>query len=95
MQITKELVNYVAELSRIKLDDAAEAKMEKELSAVIEYMDVLNTLDTDGIEPMSHVFAIDNVMREDVVAQSYDREALLANAPERTDETVVVPKTVD
>lgn len=95
MQITKELVNYVAELSRIKLDEAAEAKMEKELGAVIEYMDVLNTLDTDGIEPMSHVFAIDNVMREDVVKESYDREALLANAPERTDETVVVPKTVD
>lgn len=95
MQITKELVNYVAELSRIKLDEAAEAKMEKELGAVIEYMDILNTLDTDGIEPMSHVFAIDNVMREDVVAPSYDRETLLANAPERTDETVVVPKTVD
>lgn len=95
VQITKELVNYVAELSRIKLDEAAEAKMEKELGAVIEYMDVLNTLDTDGIEPMSHVFAIDNVMREDVVKESYDREALLANAPERTDETVVVPKTVD
>ena len=95
MQITKELVNYVAELSRIKLDEAAEAKMEKELGAVIEYMDILNTLDTEGIEPMSHVFAIDNVMREDVVSPSYDREALLAGAPERTDETVVVPKTVD
>ena len=95
MQVTKELVGYVAELSRIKLDEAQTEKMQNELGAVIDYMDVLNRLDTDGVEPLSHVFNITNVMREDDVKPSYDRELLLSNAPERTDETVIVPKTVE
>jgi len=95
MQVTKELVGYVAELSRIKLDEAQTEKMQNELGAVIDYMDVLNRLDTDGVEPLSHVFNITNVMRSDDVKPSYDRELLLSNAPERTDETVIVPKTIE
>ncbi|MBE6799321.1 MAG: Asp-tRNA(Asn)/Glu-tRNA(Gln) amidotransferase subunit GatC [Ruminococcaceae bacterium] len=93
--ITKELVEYVAELSRIKLDEQSAEKMEKELGAIVEYMEVLNKLDTDGVEPLSHVFNITNVMREDEVKESYDRADILKNAPERTDETFVVPKTVE
>jgi len=69
--------------------------MQNELGAVIDYMDVLNRLDTDGVEPLSHVFNITNVMRSDDVKPSYDRELLLSNAPERTDETVIVPKTIE
>lgn len=95
MLITKELVRYVAELSRIKLDEQSTEKMEKELGAIVEYMEVLNSLDTDGVEPLSHVFNITNVMREDCVKPSYDRAEILKNAPESTDETFVVPKTVE
>ncbi|MBO5908951.1 MAG: Asp-tRNA(Asn)/Glu-tRNA(Gln) amidotransferase subunit GatC [Clostridia bacterium] len=95
MQITKELVEYVANLSRIKLDDKQAEKMQLELASVIEYMEVLNKLETDDIEPLSHVFNITNVMREDIVKESFDRDELLKNAPEHTDETFVVPKTVD
>lgn len=95
MKITNELVRYVANLSRIKLDEAGEEKMQGELAAILDYMDVLNKLDTENVEPLSHVFAITNVMREDEVKNSYDREELLKNAPEHTDETFIVPKTVD
>ena len=95
MQITNELVRYVANLSRIKLDEKQEEKMLSELAAVIEYMDVLNKLDTENVEPLSHVFSITNVMRDDEVKPSYDREELLKNAPDHTDETFIVPKTVD
>ena len=95
MQITRELVEYVAELSRIKLNEQSAEKMEKELGAIVEYMEILNKLDTDGVEPLSHVFNITNVMRDDEVVPSYDREAILKNATEHTDETVVVPKTVE
>lgn len=95
MQVTKELVEYVANLSRIKLDDEKTEKMISELGAIVDYMDVLNQLDTENVEPLSHVFSITNVMRDDVTAQSYDREELLKNAPDHTDETFVVPKTVD
>ncbi|HHT54497.1 MAG TPA: Asp-tRNA(Asn)/Glu-tRNA(Gln) amidotransferase subunit GatC [Clostridiales bacterium] len=95
MRTAKEIVEYVAELSRIKLDEDETEKMIKELGEVIEYMDILQGLDTEGVEPMSHVFPITNVMREDEVTPSFEREDILRNAPERTDETLVVPKTIE
>ena len=95
MQITKELVQYVAELSRIKLSEQDAENMQNDLGAIVDYMEVLNKLDTDSVEPISHIFNITNVMREDEVKESYDRNEILKNAPERTDETVVVPKTVE
>ena len=93
MQITKELVEYVAELSRIKLDEASTEKMQKELGAIVDYMEILNQLDTENVEPLSHVFSITNVMREDEVKASYYRAEILKNAPEHTDETFIVTKT--
>ena len=69
--------------------------MENELGAIVDYMEILKQIDTDGVEPLSHVFNITNVMREDEVVPSYPREDILKNAPEHTDETVVVPKTVE
>lgn len=95
MQITKELVSYVAQLSRIKLDDSETEEMQKQMGAIVDYMDILNQLDTDAIEPLSHIFSITNVMRDDVTAPSYDREEILKNAPEHTAEAFVVPKTVE
>ena len=95
MQITEELVSYVAALSRIRLSDEETAEMQAQMSEIVSYMDKLNELDTDGVEPLSHIFNITNVTREDVVAPSYDREAILRNAPEHTEETFVVPKTVE
>lgn len=95
MQITKELVQYVAELSRIKLSEQDAENMQNDLGAIVNYMEILNQLDTDSVEPLSHIFNITNVMREDKVQESYDRAEILKNAPERTDETVVVPKTVE
>lgn len=95
MQITKDLVSYVAALSRIELEDDEIDEMQKQMNDIVNYMDTLNQLDTDSTEPLSHVFAITNVMRDDEVKPSYDREDILKNAPERTDETFVVPKTVE
>ena len=95
MKITKEIVQYIANLSKIKLDDESTAKMQNELGAIIEYMDILNSVDTNDLEPMSHVLSITNVMRDDEVLQSYDRIELLNNAPSHTDESFVVPNTID
>ena len=95
MKITNELVEYVATLSRIRLDGQQSEKMKEELNAVLDYMDVLNQIDTTQIEPLSHVFPVQNVMREDTVQPSYPREELLKNAPDHTEETFVVPKTVE
>ena len=95
MQITKELVSYVAALSRIKLNESETEEMQKQMSAIVDYMDILNQLETDDVEPLSHIFNITNVLREDEIRESYGREDILMNAPEKTDEAFVVPKTVE
>lgn len=95
MEITENLVSYVAELSRIKLDGGQTEKMQREIGALVEYMDILNTLDTSDVEPISHVFDVKNVLRVDDVKDSYERSELLKNAPIHTEESAVVPKTVE
>ena len=62
---------------------------------MLDYVDKLNELDTDGVEPMSHVFPVNNVFREDIVTNGDDREGILKNAPERKEGAFVVPKTVE
>ena len=69
--------------------------MAGELEQIIAYMDVLNRLDTAGVESMSHVFPIKNVMREDEVAPSAPRAELLANTPAPDEQAFLVPKTVE
>lgn len=65
------------------------------MANMLDYIDTLNELDTSGVEPMSHVFPVNNVFREDVVTNEDDREEILANAPEAKDGAFVVPKTFD
>lgn len=95
MQITNELVSYVANLSRIRLDENEINEMQSQMSEIVNYMDILNQLDTENIEPLSHIFNITNVMRDDEVRDSYEREEILKNAPAHTEEAFIVPKTVD
>ena len=95
MEITNEMVDYVSELSRLRLDEQSKEKMRGELEQIIAYMDVLNTLDTTGVEPMSHVFPVNNVLREDEVKPSSPRQALLANAPAPDEAAFLVPKAVE
>ena len=95
MIIDKKMVEYVANLSRIELDETQSSLMVQELGKVLEYMDVLKTIDTDDTPPLSHVFSVTNVVRADVVSEHFDRELLLENAPESSDKFFIVPKAVD
>ena len=95
MKITEEMVDYIATLSRLKPDDAEKAQMTAELEKIVSYMDILNALDTNGVEPLSHVFPIKNVMRPDQVEPSFPREALLENSPAEDKEAFLVPKAVE
>ena len=81
--------DYIANMVFDKKEEA-KADMEK----MLDYIDVLNELDTDGIEPMSHVFPVQNVFREDVVTNGDNKEATLANAPLRKEDSFEVPKTI-
>ena len=86
MKITEEMVDYIALLSRLKPDAEEKVQMTAELEKI---------LDTDGVEPLSHVFPIRNVMRSDEVSSSFPREELLKNAPSRDDEAFLAPKAVE
>ena len=95
MEINDKLVSYVAELAHLKLDDDQRAQAAADLARMIGYVDQLSELDTDGVEPMSHIFPLKNVLRADVVVPSADREVLLSGAPARDEETFRVPKAVE
>lgn len=95
MKITTEMVDYISVLSRLKLGEDEKAAMTTELERIVSYMDRLSELDTEGIEALSHVFPVKNVMRPDEVVPSFPRELLLQNAPGGDSEAFLVPKAVD
>ena len=95
MKITTELVDYISQLSRLSLPEEEKEAMAAQLERIVAYMDLLSQLDTTGIEPMSHVFPVKNVLRPDVAEPSLDRVALLANAPARDGEMFLTPKSVE
>jgi len=94
MMITEELIEYLAGLSQIQLDDKQRTHMLDELNKILDYMKILDAVDTTGLAPMPHIFAATNVMRSDIVTTVFERDALLQNAPECTDEAFIVPKIV-
>lgn len=93
--ISDETIEYVGILAKLELSDDEKEQAKKDMGSMLDYIDKLNELDTEGIEPMSHVFPVDNVFREDVVTNGDDREQLLANAPQKKEGTYMVPKTFD
>jgi aspartyl-tRNA(Asn)/glutamyl-tRNA(Gln) amidotransferase subunit C len=95
MEITTEMVDYISQLSRLSLPEDEKQAMTEQLTQIVGYFDVLSQLDTADVEPMSHVFPVKNVLREDVVVPSQDRAELLRGAPVPDDEAFLVPKTVD
>lgn len=95
MQITPDLIQYLESLARITLTEDEEKKVGAELQDILTYIDMLNELDTEGVEAMSHCFPVTNVMREDETAPSMTPDEITANAPEAQDGCFVVPKTVD
>ena len=91
--ISDETIEYVGILAKLELSEEEKENAKKDMGEMLDYIDKLNELDTTGIEPMSHVFPVHNVFREDVVKNGDGREETLANAPERKDDCFVVPKT--
>ena len=93
--ISDETIEYVGILAKLELSDEEKEQAKKDMANMLDYIDTLNELDTSGVEPMSHVFPVNNVFREDVVTNGDEREEILANAPEAKEGAFVVPKTFD
>jgi len=94
-KIDKEQVKKVAKLSRLQLTEAEAGEFTEQLSAILDYVEKLNELDTDNVEPLAHCLPISNVLREDVVKESLGTEKTLANAPQRDEDFFKVPKILD
>lgn len=95
MKLNRKDVEHVALLSRLELSENELDKFTGQLDAILEYIDVLNQVDTSAVEPMAHVLEIRNVMRADEVQPSLSREAALQNAPDAEDGFFKVPKIVE
>ncbi|HAF26398.1 MAG TPA: Asp-tRNA(Asn)/Glu-tRNA(Gln) amidotransferase GatCAB subunit C [Lachnospiraceae bacterium] len=91
--ISDETIEYVGILAKLDLSGEEKERAKKDIEEMLDYIDKLNELDTDGVEPMSHVSDVVNVFREDVVTGTDDRDELLKNAPEQKDGMYVVPST--
>ncbi len=91
--ISDETIEYVGILAKLELSDEEKEQAKADMGRMLDYIDKLGELDTEGVEPMSHVFPAHNVFREDVVTNGDTREELLANAPEQKDGMFMVPKT--
>ncbi|MCH5254994.1 MAG: Asp-tRNA(Asn)/Glu-tRNA(Gln) amidotransferase subunit GatC [Lachnospiraceae bacterium] len=93
--INDETIEYVGILAKLELSEEEKEQAKKDMGRMLDYIDKLGELNTDGVEPMSHVFPVQNVFREDIVSNSDIREELLSNAPEQKDGMFVVPKTFE
>ena len=94
-RIDEAQVKKVAKLSRLDLTDAEVEEFASQLSAILEYVEKMNELDTDGVEPLAHCLPVSNCFREDTVKESLGTEKTLANAPQRHDDFFKVPKILD
>ena len=92
--ISDETIEYVGILAKLELSDEEKEAAKKDMGEMLDYIDQLNELDTTGIEPMSHVFPVQNVFREDVVTNGDGSVATLSNAPLKKDGGFKVPKTI-
>lgn len=90
-----EKVRKVAVLARLKLSDAEIADYATKLGNILKYVDTLNEVDTDGVEPMVHAVELSNVFRADEIQPSLPREAALSNAPKTDGVYFLVPQILE
>lgn len=93
--LSRDDVLKVAMLARLKLSEAEVERIAAQLGDVLNYVEVLNEIDTEDVEPMAHAVELSNVFREDVARESLPREAALANAPKSDGRYFLVPQILE
>lgn len=94
-EINKEQVKHVANLARLEISEQEAEMFTEQLSSIIKFAEQLNEIDTDGIEPTTHVLDLKNVMRKDEPRQWITREDALKNAPDQQDGQFRVPSILE
>lgn len=94
MKISADEVSHVAKLARLNLSAEEVDTMAGQLDRILSYVAKLDELDTQGIEPTTHVLSLHNAFREDQVSESLQQETALANAPQQNGEAFIVPRVI-
>ncbi|HEY1186369.1 MAG TPA: Asp-tRNA(Asn)/Glu-tRNA(Gln) amidotransferase subunit GatC [Gemmata sp.] len=95
MSLSLEQVAKVAKLARLEMSEPDLARMQQQLSAILDYIDQLNQLDTEGVEPLAHPLPVQNVFRPDEPTPSLPPDAALQNAPSKVGDYFGVPAVFD
>lgn len=95
MSIQVNDVEHVAKLARLNLTEEERETFTGQLNAILQYAEKLNELDTDQVEPTTHVLHLSNVMREDEVKESLSQEKVFRNAPDEEDGQFKVPAVLE
>ena len=94
-RISTEDVARVASLARLALEEGEAERMALELDALLDYVAVVASVDTEGVAPTSHVLSLETPLRDDALTEALDPELALANAPERDGSAFLVPQVID
>lgn len=94
MSVSKDDVKKIAELARLEFTENEIEELNVDLNKILGYVEKLNELDTENVEPLSHPIENNNVFREDKVQESISREKALKNAPDSSSEHFKVPKVI-
>jgi aspartyl-tRNA(Asn)/glutamyl-tRNA(Gln) amidotransferase subunit C len=94
MAISIQDVEHVAALAKLSFTEEEKRRLALELNEILTYMEQLNSLDTENVEPLAHVITLGNVFREDVQRPGLDREDALKNAPAKTEKFFRVPRVI-
>jgi aspartyl-tRNA(Asn)/glutamyl-tRNA(Gln) amidotransferase subunit C len=94
MSVTAKDVAYIAELARLRFSNDEMERMTSELNEILLYIEKLNEVQTEGVEPLSGIHDLSNFLRDDVSLPSLSQEEVLHNAPDRQDRFFKVPKVI-
>jgi aspartyl-tRNA(Asn)/glutamyl-tRNA(Gln) amidotransferase subunit C len=95
MSVTKDEVTYIADLARLQLDDQQTESLADDMNRILEFVETLNELDTEDVEPLEHVIELETQFREDEVGEHLPHDEALKNAPDADSDYIRVPRVIE
>lgn len=95
MKIDKESLKKIAHLARLQIKPEEETTLLNSMDSVLSWMEQLNEIDTEGVEPLTHILDEANIWRQDISNNTLSREEALSNAPSKNDTYIMVPKVIE
>jgi len=94
-KVTEETINKLAELAKLEFDENSKAQIQNDLNKMLAFVDKLNELNTEGLEPLIYMNNEQTILREDEVTSEITQDEALSNAPQKDSDYIKVPKVLD